>query len=491
MAVMVSLAALALLGFNSACDTTLDERNQIRANVLAELEKNGYVHANPHAVAAYANGPDSRPSKDFGFAMNLSGSSASFVEDFYQMYSQKDVILHIGCSPPQGAWYFGCTEYLDSFALSASAKVFPGTSKVAPTGMFLGPFASMGDTMNQLDMRATGANFWDSTYVMITTADETAAVDIANALRLVAPQLRSVEYNTQIVPSLLSPKISIGSGAGHSVFTTGCRLAPAALDRWDANIRDAVAKYLAHQEPVLYLDGTKRLTEPRPYSTPPLKRRGRGTLGEQSLKSAFEELQCLVKQKAFDMGFVQATEQYETALELMSISGGGHQFYINGTRCILDGGACAQDTQDALYTTGSVPLGANNMQVVIGINHRLSGMATYGYVTIGGNFSVDDRQSEGSAEPWAPDFNHADVFTVLTLRPTAKECTEMPSDLEKWCYSVSADPVGFDERAYLDPVTKTGPAASDLLRTKVLRFSHHGHAHGNERPNCGPVALLV
>lgn len=484
------LTALTLLPRTSACDTTLVERNRIRANVLAELKKTGYVQANPLGVAGYVNGDNdssTRPSQDFGYSMNYSNSEgANPKPSFYQMYSQRDVIVWIGCSPPQGAWYFGCTEYLDSFASPHDTSAHPGSSVVPPSGIVSGPFASMGDTLNQLSMRSTSEDFWDATIVMVTTADETAATAVIGAFREHAPQLLPA-INIQVVPSLLSSKIKMGTGKGYSVFTTGCRMAPGKLNEWDSNVRDTVKEYLTHREPLLYLDGTKRTSATKPYQTPLLKPRKSGSHTEQDLESTFEAMLCQVKQRAFDMGFVQAAIRGETTLAPLNAT--GENFYLNGTRCIIDGGNCVQDSQDALYTTASVPLGASTMQVAVGVNHRLSHMATYGYVQYG-NFSVHDRQSEGSAMPWAPQLPKANLFIALIVRSTQEECRELPTDLVKWCDSVSSEQVAYNERAYLNPLTQTGPDASELLPTKVLKFEKKRGLRG-ERPTCGLVGTLL
>jgi len=440
--------------------------------VLAELEKAGYTQANPNAKTFFANGAGSgtdglhRPSRDFGYGMNISSSPATDQDAFYQMYSEKDIILWIGCSPPRGTWYFGCTEYLDNFALSSDKGLDPSSSRVpfpGPSEFLSGAMASMGDSFNQLTMRSTSGDFWDSTIVIITTPDDTAAKAVTAALQIHAPSLVPA-VNVQVVASLLSTKINFGTGKEHSVFSTGCRIAPGNLDDFGSDIRETAKRYLEHQEPLLYLDGTSRVAVANPYQTPPLRPRIGGGRAERALASTFETLLCEVKKRAFDMGFVHLGE--ETTLAPMTAL--GKDFYLNGTRCILDGGNCLQDSQDALYTTASV--NGSTMQVALGVNHRLSQMATYGYIQMGGDFSVHDRQSEGSAVPWASQIPNADRFIALIVRSSQNECDEMPADLKPWCYSVSSSKVGYNERAYLNPVTKTGPDASEMLPTKVIRF---------------------
>lgn len=465
------------------CDTTLPERNLIRDNVMAELKHIGYVQANPQGVVGFLSAQgDDKPSKGSQYFMNYS-SDVEHGSLSYQMHSQSDAVVWIGCTPPQGAWYFGCAHYLNKFG---------GSSRYMP-------YASMGDDSNHLTMRSTKDSFWGGTMVMVTTADETASTAVIDAFRKHAPHLVPA-INTKIVPSLLDSRINLRTGRRGSVFASGCRLAPGNLDDWGppgSQVRADAKTYLDSREPLLHLDGTSRTTATKPYQMPHHRTRESGNRAEQDLESTFEAMVCQVEQRAYDMGFVQAAVSTLNTSKAVGYDGHSLDFYLNGTRCIIDNGICIQDAQDALYTSGKVPMGVNTMQVAVGVNHRLSGLATYGYVQFGTASAVHDRQSEGSASPWAPRFPDANRFFALIVRSTQEECKELQTTLQiteeevqKWCtnHSDASEPVHYKERAYLSPVTQTGPDACELLPTKVLQFEKKSFQ--DTRPTCDPVRIM-
>jgi len=432
------------------CDTTLDQRDQIREHLLAEVERHGFTSANPQSRTSLAQGEDSlgRPSRDLVYRVNPSNPESAF----YKMHSPKDVTVWIGCSPPQGAWYFGCTQYLNRFAGAT-------------------PLASMGDSLNQFNMHSTAEDFWGGTFVILTSADIQSAELVRTAIEQHAPTLSNA-INIQVLPSELHSSIQLENGRAGALFSTGCRVSPRTVTDWDPSVQDEAAAYMTHVEPLLVLDGSQSQFDLMPFPTPMLRERTSGNHVELQLQDRYEEFMCRITQHAFDIGFVQTLEDSrDSFVPLTATSHEGEEFYLNGTNCILHGGNCLQDSPDALYMQGVAA--AADMQVVVGVNHRLTGTAQYGYVTVGGAFSVHDRQSEGSAIPWADSLPEADLFTAFTVMQAEEECDDLPADVRAWCFNVMLDEdasVQYDERAYLNPITSTGPSQDELLPSTVLRF---------------------
>jgi len=445
------------------CDTTLKERNDIRKAVLATLQTKDYKQQHGDAQLVYPPGdPQSPIQPSRGAEFSINGASP------YQMYSERDVMVWIGCTPPKGTWYWGFSNYVTTF------------DKHNPSDKHKGPQAALGDSLNQLNTHATSDDFWNSTSVIILTADKTAAMDVIGALDQNAPFLSSA-VNVMVIPSLITEKLKLGLGDDYSNFVTGCRLAPGYSSDMDESLQDAMKLYLSNNEPLLYLDGRDLKREANLYPTPPLTSRSGGGTAEDSLMSAFDELVYKVKQRAFDMGFVAMDEQSLAPL----LVGEPPKFYINGTKCIerVAHGSkanCIQDSQDALYTTLKMDFGKGDaMQVFVGFNHRKSKMATYGYVGVSATttgFDINDQHVNGhdaerSAVPWAPHLPNADYFIVSTLA-TRGLCATMPSDIQDFCHDMPVLHTAgeYAERAYLNPVTKTGPSPSEVKPSKVLLF---------------------
>lgn len=207
-----------------------------------------------------------------------------------------------------------------------------------------------------------------------------------------------------------------------------------------------------------------------PLATPAHRSRIGGK-SEDALKPDFDKLMCSIQQRAWLLGFALHTV---TESQPVTVEANGEEFYINGTQCILAGaGNCIQDSQDALYTQAKAPLGDTDMQVFVGVNHRLAGMVTYGYVQWAFGSSVHDRQSEGSATPWASSLSEPRHFIALISRATDGLCNELPADVAKWCTSDTSAKEGlitYNERAYMNLRTATGPDPSELLPSRVLSF---------------------
>lgn len=143
----------------------------------------------------------------------------------------------------------------------------------------------------------------------------------------------------------------------------------------------------------------------------------------------------------------------------------------NGSKAV-----CIQDSQDALYTNLKMGFGKEDaMQVFVGINHRKSKMATYGYVQMLlkpiNDHHINGHNAERSAAAWAPQIPNGEYFIVSILAKRGL-CATMPAEIRAFCQDMPVlhTAVDYNERAYLNPVTKTGPSPSEVQPSKVLLF---------------------
>merc|ERR1712241_1149685 len=97
-----------------------------------------------------------------------------------------------------------------------------------------------------------------------------------------------------------------------------------------------------------------------------------------------------------------------------------------------------------------------------------------------------------SAAPWAPRFPNTQNFIVSTLAKKGL-CVTMPADIQNFCQEIPVlhSVVQYNERAYLNPVTKTGPSPSEVKPSKVLLFQKMTMESGQKRPICEHSPLLI
>jgi hypothetical protein len=203
-----------------------------------------------------------------------------------------------------------------------------------------------------------------------------------------------------------------------------------------------------------------------PFPAPELRVRGTGKT-EVDLQPALDELRQAILAKHSSL----AAKELETSVWLS-------ESYDAVQRGVWVGG----ESRDTIYLrTDTFALGddPNEFIIVYGVNHAASGKATYancsfyGEAVWNGVAGIYNTAYAGSAEPYLPGNPLAKYLYVCKF---TRSCSP-----EKTCVVVPTGPkahgVGLNEpafigfRAYLEPSTKVGPASTELLYDRVIKFS--------------------
>ncbi|QCR17795.1 hypothetical protein DKM28_06425, partial [Methanosarcina mazei] len=117
--------------------------------------------------------------------------------------------------------------------------------------------------------------------------------------------------------------------------------------------------------------------------------------------------------------------------------------------------------------------------IVYGVNHAATGKATYSNFAVygadvwNGVRAITDEDFNGSAEEYLPDNPNAKYLYVYKL---ARNCSED----DQYCYEVPYgqgvhgieldQPLVITWRAYLENTTRTGPAYSEIVYDRAIKF---------------------
>jgi hypothetical protein len=354
---------------------------------------------------------------------------------------QDEALVFLGKTPPT-ARYFGFRSYLFSRQ---------GWFRRRPL------FASLGDALNLKVIATAGTpkgvagNPFTQETAVITTANRQLDARLRDLLSSSGAPAEII--NTDVIPAALS---RLGLAKNSDDFTMLFRVALFA---------DPVAGQHYIQEPSATV---LRVTPPTPLPLEPfpaLALRPRGTqTSEAWLRPAVDELIAAVKAHYPELSV--RTRRTIT-------------FNLSGPQCLGRGLPCLGDNPDAVYNS-SIPtwLGANprDFLIVVGVHHQETGKASYmnlsAYHTkrLMGVGAVAGHDLIESASPYIPQHPFRKYLYAYKF---ARDCQGEP-----YCFSVPTGQLGVPldvalniiERPYLEPVTNTGPLASQLINPQVLHF---------------------
>jgi hypothetical protein len=442
------------------CDTTTAHRDALRSNVMSTLEALGYVgeHGRHRCMAesggAGAGNPESNTCL-FEFPRMLPSS----LNSSFQIQDTSDVLVYVGCNPPEPApLYMGYTPYLAGFDVLSAAKGKP--------------MGQMADTLNHLVMNSTGkaGQPWGSTMALILTADQKSDADARAAL--VAAAFPDEAVNTIVVPEEL---LNIGVGSQHNYFVLGGRVGPF------LNLADRDAHLANSAEPFLYFHGNKRKAAADPFPTP--ARRSRiGVHSEVEMQPLIAELLDSVSLWAG-----QADWLVDQIIPLQPMLRDG--VYSNGTQCITNKSTagCFGDTDDAAYLISNplLALRPGNLDIIVGANHAATGMAAYssaavytnpaggGQAQTLGGAAMSSAEYAGSAQRYIVAEDHVNASQLFAIDVKYGGCA--PG--ERWCLNATVTDtehtVTYVTRAYLNPETGTGPSPDQLVHGFVVRLQRN------------------
>lgn len=359
-----------------------------------------------------------------------------------------EAVLVLGRTPPRAA-YFSYTPYVFTRYDAASAE-----QRIV--------YASISDSLNQVNLQVEGGAPFDARFALIMTADAVADREIRRALARTGLPARAM--NSLPVPL---PEVRMGLGAEADQLQLLGRI---------ALFEDETAGRTYLNDPPLRVF---RVT-PRVLRTPePLPPRARAVRGsgrdERSLEAAVDALEAAIR----------AAHGGQTIDSVTIFSAATVTGMFDPKRCLAQLSNCKGDVSDTTYSGGpravarGGPLSrlsadAQDFYVAFGVNHEAAGKATYSNLVVAnqareaGVVGFTSRQMPSSAEVYLPD--HADaskLFAVKIMRDCAGQsfCLEVPIGFPG--VDLDAD-LTFVFRAYLEPGHSVSSAPQELLTERVL-----------------------
>lgn len=332
-------------------------------------------------------------------------------------------------------------------------------------------FNSLGDPNNMLTLNTRGKALgdpYDRAYVLVIVADQGTKERVARALDVAGYPDQIINFD---VPSPQLARLGIDTMKDDELLFIN-RFA-----LWERGYEQAGAEYLANP-PVSVLrvtpDGPVDPAALRPLPTERLRPRGTGRT-EMDLTPELDALRDAIL--AAHQGFhadelrpgVWLEESFDAAQRGIDTLG---------------------ESRDTVYlrAEGTVTLAEDEFLIVYGVNHEATGKATYASFTVYdackacGVEGENSRRLAGSALDYVgaenPDVPHVDSFYTWKV---ARNCGADPR-----CTTVETGPcpgktaletplfIGF--RAYVEPQTKIGPAFTEVLFDRVIKFSPSGPA---------------
>ena len=202
----------------------------------------------------------------------------------------------------------------------------------------------------------------------------------------------------------------------------------------------------------------------KPYGTPALRVRGTGNTSELDLTSTLDELRVAILQENEGASITELTTQV---------------WLYEGYDALQRGIDVIGENRDTSYLrTDNFTLGTNEFLIVYGVNHAMTGRATYcnfgvyGADILNGVGAVADMDLTGTADRYLPGNTLAKYLYVYKV---SRNCTESNCLVVPWgvkAHGIELDQpafVGF--RAYLEEATKSGPSWSEIVYDRVIKFS--------------------
>ncbi len=321
-------------------------------------------------------------------------------------------------------------------------------------------FSPVGDTINNMTIRTKNSkNHYNSRLIIINAADKGIAKSVRSAA--LAADFSSKYINYEIIPSSI---FKMGNLPGDDLFSFGHRLYLPKTG-YEQDVED----YLNTPQLVFRITPSKPIEKPNLYPAPNLRVRGNGKT-EMELIPALEELRKAILEKYKDYEatelttFVGLTDGYDGLQRNVDIWG---------------------PTRDALYleTTPyfNLPENSDDFLIVYGINHDTTQKTLYSsfvfYVSEEircGINGINSKEYYGSAADYVP--NHPKVNNLYTWKVIRKETHE------PHCLNIkveTCDKINWDDntncffwfRLYMEPTTKIGPAFTEVVYDRVIKFT--------------------
>ena len=361
-----------------------------------------------------------------------------------------EAIVVIGLTPPE-AQYFSYQPYLLS-------RIPPG--KTIPVPMF----NSLGDTVNLRTINTIGNGVFNQPVALVFTPDQGTEYRVRAALR--SAGYPAAIINTLVIPSSM---LNLGIGASSDLLLILHRM---------ALFTDPIAgKAFTDNPPLRAFRVTPRAAASgNPFPVPPLRIRGTG----QTEMDLYHDLNRL-RQAILDANSGFTATEYGT--RPMAYDGYDYTQQSKNT---------FGDTRDTLYlgagyvpdfgSTDEITLRPNDFLIAYGLNHMVTGKATYTNVNVYDGEksrlslgSIYTKDLQRSADAYLPGDPAADLMYVCKIgRAHSDEDFYLQIAPPEGCSPLeltSLTRLGVSWRLYLEPRTNIGPAYTEILYDRVIKFS--------------------
>ncbi|MDD2582817.1 MAG: hypothetical protein PHR66_12575 [Desulfuromonadaceae bacterium] len=404
-----------------------------------------------------------------------------------------EAIVFIGETPPP-VTYFSYQPFLLNKHYAQPVPADLRTSPIQGCGgdpHCLDVGTTLGDTVNVATIKTIGPDPYSAPMVLIFTPDQNTDARVRSALQKAGYPLTII--NTIVFPASL---VNLGIGQGYDIFMILGRNA-----KW-LNGEAGEAAGLAYMNslnnkpdspvpsPVSVFRVTPKVFSAaglNPLPAPELRVRGTGKT-EMGLMGKLDDIRDKVISQYTNMGYVVAAE-YTSGPG----SYDGYDFIQQMKRAYLD-------CRDTIYVGAGADAFPNNLNyditltdkeflVIYGVNHTATGKASYmnlnayakpSQLAIGSVFDTDFAHSADAYLPSGdPAASQMFAYKISWQCGDERSCLQMSSGD---CASLQLDgpehtverentKLAFATRSYLEPATSVGPAFTEVVYHRMIKFS--------------------
>jgi len=379
-----------------------------------------------------------------------------------------EAVVFVGRTPPE-CRYFSYDHYLLSRTYGNETRWI---------------FANLGDTVNNMVINTEGTqngssgNPFNQTTIVVATADK--GIDQRIRAAALSAGYPNGIFNTQVFPTSM-----LNMGLENDSDTFMMLIRPALVT--DKQTGD---NYVNNTPATVFRITPNNTTELDPYDYPELRVRGTGKT-EFDLMDDLEELRIAILNKYNESNVTELPTSQTVPVGSDGIQRGIDVIGPDNDCCYLWAAnqTVSSPTPPFFNTSEYYPflrdpgitLGNNTSEFIIvyGVNHVATGKATYSNFGIygadvwNGVNAITDEDFSGSAEEYLPDNPNAKYLYVYKLARNCSEgdqyCYEVPYGVGG--YGVELDqPISVAWRIYLENTTKTGPAYSEIVYDRAIKF---------------------
>ncbi len=376
-----------------------------------------------------------------------------------------EALVFVGRTPPECKYY--------SYSGYLMERFYGNESRVI--------FADITDALNHLTINTEGTpngsegNPFDKNTVIVSTADR-GIDERVRAAAISAGYSYSI-MNTYVVPS---PMLKMGLEDDSDTFNFFIR--PSIFK--DQQAGDA---YIKNPPAVILRLTPKQPASLDPFSVAELRVRGTGKT-EHDLTPALNDLRKAILAKYGDLeateleiseavpegieGIQRGINVAGPTRDAIYLSTGGQLQFYPPTPSLLTGVA---EKPPKTFTLADDP---NEFVIVYGVNHEVSGKATFSSFTVYGadiwngvgGVTSDQYPTAEEYLPGNPNAKHFYAYKIAR-RCDDDNCYRVPGPGLK-AHGIELDqPIFIIFRVYCEPATRTGPAKSEILFDRAIKFS--------------------